>query len=251
MVRSTRHPHYSTPEAFERLSLEVLRAIVRYHFSRLNSDQQRAPGWHIPEGQYLVLHRVQGREGEYYIPLLVHVRKGYSGPEAYVHPIPLRKEVAEALKIRGVHTPYGIAALEALESALSAKDHYVPEKLTHDYVVNRISTRRARRQYPPLPEYLDGYIANKLLQEVAPETGKFKLRDGAVFVLEYHVRNGTTEAHLQPFRREVHSPVSLKTVWPEDFHPVAHASPDVFRNIHNEVREEWVKSRHFRPRIRE
>ncbi len=151
--RSVRHPHYETPERFVRLAETAVEKLVEFH-----RDQGLRT---VPPGQYLLLHSVNS--GDYHIPLLVHVKRGYSGPEAFVHPLPLRKDVAEALKRRGVHTPYGVRSLELLERAL-ASEMISPESVADSLIINRIGTRRAHRQYPPIPEYSDLYLANRILQ---------------------------------------------------------------------------------------
>ena len=114
------------------------------------------------------------------------------------------------------------------------------------FALEKVATRRPDYQIPGLPEYPDPYVGNKLLQEDPQHLGVFLLTP-RVFVLDYHVRDGFEEAHLEPFSPKVHGAPTLVTVHPEGGLPVAAFDSDYVRDLFREVK----RQAHFRPRIRE
>ncbi len=231
-MRTVKHPFYLSPEKFRNLVERLVEALIEYHF-------EKGVG-HLRQGQYLVLHRVA--EGEYHIPVMVHVKKGYSGLEVYAHPLPIEKGVAEELKRRGVSTPYGVFALDYLLETLRRGEHAADVRKA-EYIHVPITTFRSSIRYPPLREYADYYVANKLLQQ--REDGKIVLDTGRVFVGEYHEDRGWI---LEPFHPEKHDVRSLKTVYVDspDFQPVAHVGNERYMEIRRRVvRRKGGVQKHF------
>lgn len=217
-IRTTKHKYYLEREHFEKLVQDLVVAMLRHY-------AEKGIG-HLPPGQYLVLHEVSG--GDAHIPVLFHVKQGYEGLEVYVHPVPLDKKVADALKRMGVHTPYGPNALDYLFFVLREGKHR-DVVWGADYILKRLGTERSKITYPPLPEYASGYEANKLLQQTKPD-GEYVLDRSKVFVGEYHKNTGWK---LDQFDPKKHDIFQLKTIWTErsrDF-PIAHVSHERYQEL--------------------
>jgi|GEM_PF-3971708 len=137
----TRHPHY-TPERFPELATATLKALINHYLGK---------GMRLPVGQHLVLHRIDTHDGEY-IALLVHV---LPTAKVLVHPIPMSKTAASAIRREGADTPYGRFALTLLERALVEGTISEDSLKTFEYyALKRLSTRRSEYQYPGIPESL-------------------------------------------------------------------------------------------------
>ena len=229
----TRHTHYENPKKFSRLAEAVIMALLNHHAAKTGSS---APL--LPQGQYLILHSV--KDGDYYIPIFVHVRKGYSGHEIFVHPAPLNDHYVDLARAKRVDMPYGARLIEILERALNG-ERVRPETETERSIIAHLGTKRTTVQYPPMREYGDEYVANHLLQEIAPDTDIYQIDRSKVFVLDYHRRDGQEEVHLWPFDPKVHGPVRLRTVWSEEHYPLHVVSPE---QLH-EIRRRVGKQRHL------